>query len=88
MKLLAGNPNLMKQAMRVNPTQTLESFSNTTGNKAHKKERTGYVPSVRDPDAVPPNTMSVWERAPYVPERVEPARRGADNHFQYKSRGV
>jgi hypothetical protein len=88
MKLDAGNPNLMKKAaMRVNPNATLTSFTNTTGQRAHAKERTGFRPSVKDPDAVPPPTISLWSQPVYKPERMEPVRRGADDFLRYKSRG-
>ena len=88
MKLQAGNPNLIKKATRVNPHATLESFTNTTGNKAHAKERTGFVPSIKDPNAVPAPAINIWKLDTYVPEQNEPARRGADDHMKYKSRGV
>ena len=88
MKLDHGNPNLMKKAaLRVNPNATLESFTNTTGQKAHAKERTGFRPSVKDPDAVPPPTISLWEQPVYKPERMEPVRGGANDFLRYKSRG-
>ena len=85
--LKSGNPNLMKQATRVNPPATLESFANTTGDKAHAKERRGFVPTVKDPNAVPPPTISLWHQPVYKPERMEPVRRGADDFLHYKSRG-
>lgn len=89
MKLQAGNPNLMKKmALRVNPHATLESFTNTVGNKAHAKERTGYMPSPRDPDAVPSPEVNIWHQPVYVPENHQPARRGAENFLSIKSRGV
>ena len=87
MKLQAGNPNLMKQATRVNPPATLTSFTNTTGDKAHAKERTGFRPSVKDPDAVLPPTISLWEQPVYKPERMEPVRGGANDFLRCKSRG-
>ena len=87
MKLNAGNPNLKKAATRVNPHATLESFRNTTGDKAHAKERRGFVPTVKDPDAVLPPTISLWSQPVYKPERMEPVRRGADDFLRYKSRG-
>ena len=87
MKLQAGNPNLMKKAMRVNPNATLESFTNTTGQKAHAKERTGFRPSVKAPDAVPPPTISLWSQPVYKPERMEPVRGGANDFLRCKSRG-
>lgn len=87
MKLDHGNPNLMKKATRVNPHATLESFTNTTGDKAHAKERKGFVPSVKDPDAVPPPTISLWEQPVYVSPKNEYVRPGADDHLKFKSRG-
>ena len=84
MKLQAGNPNLMRK----NPNASLAAVPNKLGDKNPAKYvRGGYVPMQKDPDAVPPPQMNLWKRDKYVPERVEPARRGADNHFQYKSRG-
>ena len=88
MKLQAGNPNLMKKkAMRVNNHTTLTSFPNTTGDKAHAKERRGFVPTVKDPNAVPPPTISLWHQPVYVPQNLTPMRRGADDFLRYKSRG-
>ena len=88
MKLDAGNPNLMKKAMRVNPPATLTSFTNTTGDKAHAKERTGFVSSRRDPDAVPPATNSLWAQPVYVSPKAEYVRLGANDFLKYKSRGM
>ena len=88
MNLQAGNPNLMKKALRVNPQATLKSFTNTTGDKAHAKERTRYVPTRKDPGAVPSPQMNVWKQPTYVPENMAPVRRGADSHIQYKRRGM
>ena len=88
MKLNAGNPNLMKKAaLRVNPQATLEAFRNTTGDKAHAKERRGFKPTVKDPNAVLPPTISLWSQPVYKPERMEPVRRGADDFLRCKSRG-
>ena len=88
MKLDRGNPNLIKKlAMRVNPHATLESFTNTVGNKAHSKQRTGYVPSYRDPDAVPAPALNIWKQPVYVPENNHPARSGADDFLRVQSRG-
>jgi hypothetical protein len=86
LKLQAGNPNLMKKAMRVNPSATLTSFTNTTGQKAHAKERTGFRPSVKDPDAVLPPTMSLWEQPVYKPDHSGYQRPGSD-HSHIKRRG-
>ena len=87
MKLQAGNPNLKKAATRVNPHATLESFTPTTGDKVHARQRTGFVPMPKAPDAVPPPQMSVWARESYVPEKSGYQRPGADDHLKYKSRG-
>jgi len=88
MKLVAGNPNLKKAAMRVNPVATLESFTPTTGDKEIAKYRTGFVPSVKPPDAVPPNTMSVWDRGVYKPDHSVYVRAGANDFLKLKSRGM
>jgi hypothetical protein len=88
MKLQAGNPNLMKQATRVNPHATLESFANTTGDKAHAKERKGFVPSVKAPNAAPPPQMNLWERGVYKPDSSGYVRPGANDHLRIKSRGI
>jgi len=84
MKLQAGNPNLMRK----NPDASLAAVPNKLGDKNPAKYvRGGYVPMEKDPNAVPPNTMSIWDRPVYKPERVEPARRGADHHLRVQSRG-
>ena len=85
MKLSAGNP-----ALKVNKTTDLGTFAITLGDKAQqKKDRapTVFVPSVRDPNAVRAPQMSIWERPKYVPENVQPMRRGADDHMKFKSKG-
>jgi hypothetical protein len=87
MKLAAGNPNLMKQATRVNATAPLGAFASTTGDKEQVKYRTGYKPSDKDPDAVPPPQMSIWARELYKPDTSGYQRPGADDHLQIKSRG-
>jgi hypothetical protein len=84
MKLQAGNPNLM----RVNPDAGLGALPNKLGDKNPAKYvRGGYVPMQKDPDAVPPPQMSIWDRKPYVPEDMTPARRGADDFLRIQSRG-
>jgi hypothetical protein len=89
MKLDAGNPNLMKKrAMRVNLHATLQTFAQSTGDKAVAKERTGFVPSVKQPNAAPPPQMSIWERDQYEPPKGEYVRPGADDHLKFKSRGM
>ena len=87
MKLNAGNPNLKKAATRVNPQATLESFRNTTGDKAHAKERRGFKPTVKDPDAVLPPTISLWSQPVYKGENLTPVRPGAEDHLKFKSKG-
>jgi hypothetical protein len=79
---------LKKAALRVNPVATLESFTPTTGDKVHAKYRTGFVPTEKDPDAVPPNTMSVWDRGVYKPEPQGYQRPGANDFLNVKSRGL
>lgn len=87
MKLDAGNPNLMKKALRVNPPSTLASFNNRTGEKEQVKYRTGFVPSVKDPNAVPPPSMSIWEQPVYKSPAPAYVRPGADDFLRCKSRG-
>jgi hypothetical protein len=87
MKLAAGNPNLKKAALRVNPEATLESFTPTTGDKAHARIRTGFVPSVKAPDAVPPPQMNLWDRGVYKPDNSGYVRPGANDFLKLKSRG-
>ena len=88
MKLAAGNPNLKKAAMRVNPEATLESFTPTTGDKEQVKYRTGFVPSEKDPNAVPPPQMSVWEQPVYKPDSSGYVRAGGNDFLNVKSRGM
>ena len=84
MKLQAGNPNLM----RTNPNAQLAAVPNKLGDKNPSRYvRGGYVPMQKHPDAVPPPQMSLWERDQYVPEKHEPARRGANAFLNVKSRG-
>ena len=84
MKLQAGNPNLM----RTNPNAGLAAVPNKLGDKNPARYvRGGYVPMVKDPDAVPPPQMSVWEQPVYVPHSMEPIRGGANDFLRYKSRG-
>ena len=87
MKLDHGNPNLMKKALRVNPPSTLASFNNGTGEKEQVKYRTGFVPSVKDPNAVPSPSMSIWEQPVYKSAPAAYMRPGADDHLKFKSVG-
>ena len=84
MKLDRGNPNLMKKAaMRVNPHNTLESFSP----KRKHRATVGFVPMPRAPDVVPPTTNSLWAQPVYVPPKNEYVRPGANDFLTIKSRG-
>ena len=87
MKLDHGNPNLMKKALRVNPPSTLASFNNRTGDKEQVKYRTGFVPSVKDPNAVPPPSLSIWEQPVYKSPAPAYVRPGANDFLRCKSRG-
>ena len=89
MKLDHGNPNLMKKAAtRVNPhSSSLSSFVSTSGSKEQAKYRTGFVPSVKDPNAVPAPAMNLWEYPVYVSPKNEYMRPGADDHLKFKSVG-
>lgn len=85
MKLAAGNP-----ALKVNKTTGLGTFATTLGDVAQKKKDrapTVYVPSKRDPNAVPPPQMDMWSRGLYVPEKQGYQRPGADDHLKFKSAG-
>lgn len=87
MKLDRGNPNLM----RVNKPVGLGAFANTLGDVAAKKRHrpsSVYVPTKRDPNAVPPPTMSLWEQPVYVPPKSEYVRTGAEDFLRCKSRGL
>ena len=68
MNLQAGNPNLMQKALRVNQLSRLESFTNTTGVKAHAKVRGGFVPTPKDPNAVPSPQTSTPGRTSSQPK--------------------
>ena len=83
MKLQAGNPNL-----KVNKQTGLGSFAFTTGDKAHAKERRGFKPPVKDPEAAPPPQINIWAQPVYKPEPQGYVRPGANDHLRYKSRGL
>lgn len=83
MKLQAGNPNL-----RVNKEVSLGNFANVLGDKAHAKERRGFVPSVKDLDAAPPPQINIWAQPVYKPEPQGYVRPGANDHLKFKSRGM
>ncbi|CAB4240693.1 hypothetical protein UFOVP38_59 [uncultured Caudovirales phage] len=88
MNLQAGNPNLMKKVLRVNPEATLGHVPVKLGDKLPNKYTSGvYTPRERDPhEALPPN-INVWEQPVYVPSNDQPARQGANNFLSIKSRG-
>jgi hypothetical protein len=73
--------------LRVNPRSTLASFVSTTGDKAQASERTGFVPSVKPPNAAPPPQMNIWKRDTYKPEPQGYVRPGANDFLAIKSRG-
>jgi len=83
MKLVAGNPNLMK----VNKSVGLGTFAQTAGDLGQVKVRRGYAPTERDPSLVPAPMSSIWQRDSYVPQNPAPMRPGADDHLRYKSVG-
>ena len=72
--------------MRVNLTTGLGSFAMTTGDKAHKKMRTGAVLLAKDPNAATPKTMNVWQQPTYKPESGY-VRLGANDFLSIKSKG-
>ena len=79
---------LKAKATRVNPhASSVQSFVSTTGDKAQAKYRTGFVPTLKDPDAVAAPSISVWAHSVYVPPKDEPARRGANDFLAVKSKG-
>jgi hypothetical protein len=88
MKLDAGNPNLMKKAMRVNTITPLSSFAKTTGDKEIQKYRTGYVPIEKEPGTALPQSLNIWEQPVYTPDYTGYVRPGADDHLKIKSKGM
>jgi hypothetical protein len=82
LKLVAGNPNLMK----VNKSVGLGTFAQTAGDLGQVKVRRGYVPTERDPSLVPPATNSLWSQPTYKPDHSAYQRPGSD-HSHIKRRG-
>jgi hypothetical protein len=82
LKLVAGNPNFMK----VNKSVGLGTFAQTSGDLGQVKVRRGYVPTERDPEAVPPATNSLWAQPTYKPDHSAYQRPGSD-HSHIKRRG-
>ena len=89
MKLAAGNPNLMKKAMRVNRTATLGALPSTLGDKNPPRYVRGEpVLMERTEDMAAPRTFNhMKDGLVYVPEKHEPARAGAMDAMKLKSRG-
>lgn len=84
MKLQAGNPNLM----RTNRETSLGCFAVSVGDKERAKYRTGFKPSKKEPDAVQPQQINIWQQPVYKPEPQGYVRPGANDHLRYKSRGL
>lgn len=53
-----------------------------THNYQHKK----YVPEPRNPDHVRQSDINIMKLPVYVPEKNDPVRPGADDHFKYASK--
>ena len=89
MKLAAGNPNLMKKAMRVNKNATLAALPSTLGDKNPPRYVRGEPLLIeRTEDMAKPRTFNhVKDGQVYVPEKHEPARAGAMDAMKLKSRG-
>ena len=77
---------MKRKALRVNRETTLGSFAMTTGDKAHKKMRTGAVLLVKAPNAATPKSLNIWEQPTYKPEQGY-VRPGANDFLSVKSRG-
>lgn len=89
MKLAAGNPDLKKKAMRVNKLTPIESFAPSLGDKNPRAYVSGeYEPKPHNPNAAQPNSTDLWKQPVYTPKPVTSARPGADDHLNYKSRGM
>ena len=73
--------------MRVNPQTGLGSFAMTTGDKVHKKIRTGAVLLAKAPNAATPKSLNIWEQPTYKPEQGY-VRPGANDFLSVKSKGV
>jgi len=84
MKLAAGNPNLM----RVNRTATLGAFARPEKTTYKYGQSGGYVPMVRTPDMAEPRTFNHMKDGEiYKPDNSPPARLGATDALQIKSKG-
>ena len=75
--------------MRYNPPATLEALPSKLGDKNPERYvRGGYTPRQRDEHEALPPSINVWQQPVYVPENHQPARRGANDFLQLKSRGT
>jgi len=76
--------------MRINKEVSLGAFANTLGDVASKKKHrpsSVYVPTERDPDAVPPATNSLWAQPVYQPAPPAYMRPGANDFLSIQSKG-
>lgn len=80
----------MKKATRVNAHSAfVHSFPPVLGDKGQACMRsTGVLITPKDENVALPPSINIWKQPVYVPEKVQPARPGADNHLQLKSRGL
>jgi len=84
MKLAAGNPNFM----RVNREATLGAFARPEKTTYKYGQSGGYVPMVRTPDMAAPRTFNHMKDGEiYKPDNLPPARPGATDALQIKSKG-
>ncbi len=84
MKLAAGNPNLMRE----NRTATLGAFARPEKTTYKYGQSGGYVPMVRTPDMAEPRTFNHMKDGQiYKPDNSPPARPGATDALQIKSKG-
>ena len=84
--------NLIKdKVLKENKTTGLGTFAPTLGDVAQKKKDRApsvFVPSKRDPEAVPAPAINIWKQPVYVPEKQGYQRPGAEDFLKYKSRGL
>ena len=84
MKLAAGNPNLMRK----NLTAILSGFPRPEKTTYKYGQSGGYVPMVRTPDMAEPRTFNHMKDGEiYRPDNSPPARAGATDALQIKSKG-
>ena len=84
MKLAAGNPNLMRE----NRKATLGAFARPEKTTYKYGQSGGYVPMPRTPDMAAPRTFNhLIDGQLYKPDNSPPARPGATDALQIKSKG-